>query len=311
MAIMSTKQQEKILKALETRRKILEDAVVAVIRGFSPALFVWGPPGLGKSHLLTTMLEALADNGFRHHTGHSTPKGLFQTLHESPLAVHLYEDCEQMLKHDLTSSILRAACGAPNQRERLITYKAANEDLRFHFFGGIIIATNANLSRTNGPLQGVASRFRPIRWDMSLDERIAMILKLSEKEYTKQGVVLTQKECRKVATRLIEFCSKSDSDRQLDLRLYTEHALPAFAQAKGNPAMNWEDLLNAKLSGVANTIQGGQEERTRALQQLAQKIDLEGGDAKTKLNKWKALSECGQAMYYRHLRNGKAAAKGG
>jgi hypothetical protein len=308
MAIMSQKQQEKILKGLEERRKILEDAVVAVVRGFSPALFVWGAPGLGKSHLLTTMLEALADNGWRHHTGHSTPKGLFLSLYESPHAIHLYEDCEQVLKTDMTASILRAACGAPNQRERLITYKTAHEDLRCHFFGGVIIATNANLSRTNGPMQGVSSRFRPIRWDMTYEERIAMILRLSEREYSKMGVVLTKKECRKVALRLIEICASSDSDRQLDLRLYTEHALPAYAQAKESPSMKWEDLLNAKLSGVANTMQGGQEERTRALQQLAQKIDLEGGNGKEKIEKWKRLSECGPAMYYRHLKGGRQAA---
>lgn len=306
MRMMKAKEQERLLKGIEQRRAILENAVVAVVKGFSPALFVWGAPGLGKSHLLTTMLDAIAGIGWKHHTAHSTPKALFLALQNDPHAVHLYEDCERVLKTDLSASILRAACGAPNQRERLISYETANEVFRVKFFGSVIIATNANLSRVNGPLQGVASRFRPIRWDMSHEERIATILKLSERDYVKQGVVVTKKEARKVAISLIEMCGSSSSERDLDLRLYTEHALPAYAQSKENPGMNWQDLLHAKLMGVATTVDDSQAERTRHLQQLAQKIDMEGGNTKSKIAKWKRITELGQAMYFRHLKNGKA-----
>jgi len=309
MRTMSPKEQTKLLNQIEARREILENAVVSVAKGFTSALFVWGSPGLGKSHLLTVMLDGIADVGWKHHTAHSTPKALFMALQNDPRAIHLYEDCERLLKTDLSASILRAACGSPNERDRWLTYETANEQIRFKFSGGIIIATNANLSRSNGPLQGVASRFRPIRWEMTLPERIATVMKISEKGYQKGGVNLSSKECRKVAMRLIEMVSDNNCDMQLDIRLYTEHALPAYAQAKENPDMQWEDLMQAKLLGSATTVEDTQLARSRKLQQLAQKIDAEGGSSKDKVNKWKQLTDLGQAIYYRHLRDGKSAAK--
>lgn len=305
MKRMSMKEREKHLAAVDGRRAILENAVVSVAKGFTSALFVWGDPGLGKSHLLTVILDAVADAGWRHHTAHSTPRAPVQSLHSDPGAIHLFEDCEKLLKTELSASILRAACGAPNERERWVTYETATDQIRFAMTGGVVIATNQNLSRGNGPLQGVASRFRPIKWEMSLSERIATILLIAEAPYKKAGVELSAKECGKVADRLIEMVTSSSCDRQLDLRLYTEHALPAFAQAKQNPGTNWEDLLQAKLLGQATTVADTQTERTRKLEQLAQKIHMEGGKTKEKIAKWKQLTELNQAMYYRHLRKSK------
>lgn len=306
MKMMNAKTMEKLLSSVEKRRAILENAVMGVVKGFSSALFVWGPPGLGKSHLLSVMLDGAAGTGWKHHTAHSTPRALFVSLLEAPAAIHVYEDCEQLLKTALSASILRAACGAPNERSRVVTYETANERLSITVTGGIIIATNANLSRVNGPLQGVASRFRPMKWDMSLEERIATILHMSDRPYRKAGVELTKKEARKVAVSLIEMVTDSRSDLQLDLRLYAEHALPAYAQAKQTPGMNWEDLLQAKLSGIASTMEDSQQARTLRLQQLAEKIKMEGGNTKSKILKWKNLTGLGQAIYYRHLKATKS-----
>lgn len=305
MKAMSDKQREAICDKIEKRRTILENQVQSVVKGFTSAMFVWGPPGLGKSHLLTTMLDGIAGNGWRHHTAHSTPKAMFMSLLQEPAAIHLYEDCERVLKTDLSAAILRAACGAPNERERWITYETAHEVLRVCFTGGIIIATNANLSRTNGPLQGVASRFRPIKWDMELQERIATILTIAKRGCVRGGVPLSGKECTRVAMRLVEMCADSKSPLDLDIRLFSEHALPAYAQSKGQPGMKWEDAMHAKLLGIATTVEDSQVDRSRKLQQLAQKIAMEGGTTKDKTAKWKELTGLGQAIYFRHLRASK------
>ncbi len=307
MKMMSDKQRQGFMERIDKRRSILETQVQSVVKGFTSAMFVWGPPGLGKSHLLTTMLDGIAGNGWRHHTAYTTPKAMFMALLEEPYAVHLYEDCERVLKTDLSASILRAACGAPNERSRWVTYETAHQKLRLEFFGGIVIATNENLSRANGPLHGVASRFRPIKWDLDHQERVACILTIAKSAAVRNGVRLSAKECLKVAYRLIEMCSDSKSPLDLDLRLFTEHALPAFAQSKAQPAMKWEDLMHAKLQGIATTVEDSQVDRTRKMQQLAQKISLEGGNTKAKVAKWKEITGLGQAIYFRHLRTGKAA----
>jgi hypothetical protein len=306
MRQMTAKEQGRLLDGIDGRRAILENAVSSVAERFTSSLFVWGPPGLGKSHLLTIMLDGIVGKGWRHHTAHSTPKALMMSMIEEPDAIHLFEDCETLLKTDLSASLLRAACGAPNERQRIVTYETANQRHRIEFTGGIIIATNENLSRVKGPLQGVASRFRPIKWDMSLKERIASILKIADTPCVRGGVPLTAKECRKVALRLVDMCQDSRSNVDLDLRLFTEHALPAYAQSIENPSMKWEDLLLAKLHGIASTVEQTQDERTRHLEQLAHKIDNEQGTGKDKVAKWKQMTDLGQAIYYRHLRNGKA-----
>ena len=290
------------LAVIDKRRAIVENAVNGVAKGFSPALFVWGPPGLGKSHVLTTILDGVAGKGWYHHTAYSTPKALMLALAESPTGVHLFEDCERMLKTDLSASILRAACGAPNERDRFITWETANEKFRVKFTGGVIIATNQNLARLNGPMQGVASRFRPIRWDMSLTERVCVILSIAERNHRKGGIDITAKEARKVAMRLVEMVGEQRTEFDLDIRLFTEHALPAFAQAKSMPGSSWEDMMLAKLSGTAQTNEEGQEERSRRLQQLAESIDLGGGKTKEKLAKWTAMTDLGKSIYYRHLK---------
>jgi len=305
MKPMSEKQINSLTVKINKRREILETGVRQVVDGFASALFVWGPPGLGKSHLLVTLLDSLAGSQWLHHTAHSTPKALFLSLMEAPASVHLFEDCEKILKTDLSSSILRAACGAPNERTRKITYETAHETHRISFTGGVIVATNENLSRKNGPLQGVASRFRPIKWELDLQERMAVILTIARTGCVRNGVSLTAKECKRVATDLIDMTRETTSPLDLDIRLYTEHALPAFAQAKLSGAKNWQDLMQAKLLGVATTVDDTQEARTRKLQQLAQKIHLEGKTTKDRVNKWKELTNLGPAIFFRHLKNSK------
>lgn len=305
MKILTEKQVKHCLETISERRKIMENAVQSLCTGFTPALFVWGPPGLGKSHTLCVMLDGMAQGGWRHHTAHSTPKALMMSLAEDPNAIHMFEDCERMLKIDLASSLLRAACGAPNERDRWVTYETANERLRVKFTGAIIVVTNANLAKTTGPLQGVASRFRPVKWDMTLEERIAVILDLAKRGTTKGGVSLSPKECRTVAVTLVEMVGEQRAEFELDIRLYTEHALPAYAQAKVNPGMDWQSLMLAKLTGTAQTTDETQEVRTRRLRQLAQLIDAQGGKASEKVQRWKNQTGLGQAIYYRHLREAK------
>lgn len=307
MKLPTAKQIDATLAVLEKRRAILENAVSGVVNGFAPALFVWGSPGLGKSHLLTTILDGIAGKNWTHHTAYSTPKALMLALVERPEGTHLFEDCERMMKTDLSASILRAACGAPSDRDRWVTWETSAEKLRVNFKGGIIIATNANLARQSGPMQGVASRFRPIKWDMTLTERMHLILHIAEGDHCKGGIPISAKEARKVAVRLIEMVSEERAEFDLDIRLFTEHALPAFAQAKANPGQSWEDMMLAKLSGTAMTQAESQEGRTRRLRQLAESIHLGGGTIKERIQKWVNATNLGKSIYYRHLKSAKAA----
>lgn len=309
MRMPTEKEKKKAMLAIDGRRKIVEAAVQQVVQGYSSALFVYGPAGLGKSHVLCALLDALCPGSWKHHTAYSTAKALMLSLAEAPGSVHLFEDCERMLKTDLSASLLRAACGAPGDRERWVTYETANERFKVNVTGGIIIATNENLSRKTGPMQGVASRFRPILWNLSIDERIAVIASIADHPWQRGKTCLPAREVKQVAQATVELVEQADSGVDLDLRLFTEHALPAYAHAKQTGVGNWKDVLLAKLSGLAQTDTERQNERTERLRTLAEMIAKGGGTLKQKMNDWKAKTGLGQAIYYRHLRESKRRGK--
>jgi hypothetical protein len=309
MKLPSRSEVDKALEAIDGRRKVLETNLQAVVNGYTSAAFVWGPPGLGKSHVLTLILDALCPGGWKHHTGYMTPKGMILALAENPAAIHLFEDCEKMLKTDATADKLRAACGAPGQRDRLVTHETANETYRIVVTGGIIIATNENLSRKNGPLQGVASRFRPIKWDMTLQERVATIVSIAEHGFRRGKTVLTAKECKEVADSLFDYVETTQDDLALDIRLFCEHALPTFAYCKDAGVKNWESVLASKLTGIASTKEEKQSERSGRLDDLAWMIHNGQGTQAMKLADWKAKTGLGKAIFYRHLKAAKKAAK--
>lgn len=302
MRLPSAKQMQSLLAKVEERRNVLEQSVNSICQGFTPAMFLYGPPGLGKSHLIRSMLDAVLGNSWVLHTAYATPKALVLALAEQPTAIHVFEDCEKMLKTDLTASILRAACGAPQDRDRWITYETANEKLRFKITGGVIIMTNENLSRKNGPMQGVASRFRPITWSMTPDEVLAVILNIAERGFTIGGVKISPKEAKGVALNLLEMLSSEDLPIALDIRLYTEHALPAYAFAKATNNKDWQALLAAKLTGSVKGVGERQDERTDRLKKIALQIErtnLKGGE---KLKRWRELTGLGKSIYYRYAR---------
>lgn len=301
------RERESTMDKVRGRQQIIESAVQSLCSGFTPALFIWGPPGLGKSHILTSVLSGLCGSDWKHHTAYSTPKGLMLAIAEAPACIHLFEDCEKMLKTDLSASLLRAACGSPNGGPRWVTYETAHETLRVNFTGGVIIASNENLSRKNGPMQGVASRFRPMKWELTMEERVAVIATICRYPRQIGKITVSPADAKKVALTLIGMLQDADTADTLDLRLFAEHALPAFAHSVSTGVDNWQDMLAAKLSGACEKKEEGQSRRTERLRNLAQLIAAGPGKAADKVEEWKTKTGLGQAIYYRHLKASKRA----
>jgi len=186
-----------------------------------------------------------------------------------------------------------------------VTYESQNAKLRFAFTGGIIIASNANLARQSGPMQGVASRFRPIKWELTHDEVVAVIHTIAKNGWSKGSAVLTVKECKEVATALLDMLADGQIDCPLDIRLYTEHALPIYLYCQAVGQANWKDVLQSKMTGTATTQAEGQAQRTRRLEDLALQLFNGNQSGAQKILAWKMQTGLGQAIYYRHLRNAK------
>jgi len=300
MRMPSEKQVAATLKAIDQRRTVLEQSVTQVAQGFAPAMFLYGPPGLGKSHLVRSMLDSLRGNDWKLHTAYSTPKALMMALAEHPATIHVFEDCEKMMRTDLSASILRAACGAPDGKDRWVTYETAFETIRIRVTGGIIIMTNENLSRKNGPMQGVASRFRPIVWTMTHDEVVATILQIADKGRIVGGVSLTPKDCKSVAVQLMQMLETESLAIALDIRLYTEHALPAFAFSRASGHKDWQGLMQAKLTGLVKGEDERQNEKTERLIRIAHQIDSMNLKPTEKVKRFKELTGLNKSIFYRY-----------
>jgi hypothetical protein len=296
----------KCLAALGKREAILTAQIQAVCQGYTTACFVHGPGGLGKTHMIVSVLEGIKGKEWRHHTAYTTAKALMMAIAEYPNAVHLFEDCEKMYKTDVSSSILRAACGSPKQRARVVTYETATERHSVTFTGGIIIVSNEDLGRAKGPLAAVASRFKPVKWDLTVQERIARIIQIAGLGWTKGASLVTPKECLDVAKYLIEEMLQGEVQCPVDIRTFVEHALPAYLQHReGRTTVPWKDIIRAKLAGQINH-QERRGERADRLATLALAIAADAKlDRKAKVAKWTAETGLGQTIFYRHLKNAK------
>lgn len=306
--LMSAARLKKITAGVVKREQVLEVQVQGVVEGYVNACFVYGPAGLGKTHLITSRLDALLGKGWQHHTAYSTPKALMLAIAERPSAIHVFEDCERLYKTDVASSILRAACGSPRQKQRWVTYETAHEALRVNFTGGIIVVSNENLAKAKGPLAAVASRFRPIKWDLTIEERIARILTMAEAGWKRAEWTLTPVQCRVVARFLVEEMTQGHVDYAVDLRTYCEHALPAYAQhAQGGSNVDWRDVVRSKLQGEVFTMENRTERGSR-LETIALGLALDKKlGSKQRIEEWTKQTGLAQAIYYRHLKRAKAS----
>jgi hypothetical protein len=306
--IMGDKKQQTVMARVNKRKAVLQTQLQSLAKGFTNAMFLFGPGGLGKTHVVCEELDSVCGKSWVHHTAYSTPKALMLELAEKPEVIHVFEDCEKLYKTDVAASILRAACGNPKGRDRWITYETANEKIRVNFRGGVLIVSNENIARSKGPLAAVASRFRPIKWDLTLEERMALILEVARQPWNKGDWRLTPSQCKVVAKFLIEEMTGGATGTPVDLRLYTEHALPAYAMWLLNKnETSWQEVVRSKLSGEIGN-QGGETRQVRnsRLETIAVQISLLKNTTKEKVDFWKEKTGLGQAIYYRHLKAAKS-----
>ena len=140
------------------RFNILDEMTDAVANGVVRGLIVSGPPGVGKSFGVETILEeydAMAKIGGKVKTeivkGSMTPIGLYQTLFNNSADgdILVFDDCDSVLFDEVCLNMLKAVLDSG--KKRTISWKAESQALRregipdrFDFKGGVIFITNVN-----------------------------------------------------------------------------------------------------------------------------------------------------------------------
>ena len=151
--------EEQAIERIKERFDILDRMTHAVAEGTVRGMIVSGPPGVGKSFGVETVLEdydmltEVAGKPARTELvkGSVTPIGLFQTLYNNSAAgnILVFDDCDSVLFDEVCLNMLKATLDSG--KKRYITWKSESNALRregipdrFEFKGGCIFITNVD-----------------------------------------------------------------------------------------------------------------------------------------------------------------------
>ena len=224
-----------ILERLSERFEILDEMTRAVKQGDVRAMIVSGPPGVGKSHGVESVLQkadifnTLAEKKPKYEVvkGAMSAIGLYAKLYEfsGEGNVVVFDDCDSILMEDLSLNILKGALDSSARRfiswntdSRLLRSEGIPD--RFEFKGAAIFITNIKFEHVRSKklrdhLDALESRCHYI--DLQMDTQREKILRIKQ-------IVPTMLErydfeqC--VQDELVEFVeTNQDKLRELSLRM--------------------------------------------------------------------------------------------
>jgi predicted AAA+ superfamily ATPase len=197
---LSKETDEQIMDRLRDRFEILDDMTRAVKSGKVRAMIVTGPPGVGKSHGVETVLakhdvfaNVAQDEKLKKYEvvkGAMSALGLYSKLYHYKDAKNIlvFDDCDSVLLDDLSLNILKAALDTSSKR--MIHWNTDSHLLRregvpdsFEFKGGAIFITNIKFDHVKSKklrdhLEALESRCHYL--DLTIDTEREKILRIEQ-----------------------------------------------------------------------------------------------------------------------------------
>ena len=252
---VARESDEQILERLGERFDILDEMTEAVRAGTIRAMIVSGPPGVGKSHGVETVLQksglfdVLAERKAKYEVvkGAMSSLGLYKKLYEFSQAgnVVVFDDCDEILYDALSLNILKGALDSGERR--FIAWNTDSRILRgegipdrFEFKGSAIFITNIKFEHVRSKtlrshLDALESRCHYI--DLQMDTQREKILRI--KQVVNKGKMLERYEFEQcVEDELVQYVvDNKDNLRELSLRM----VLKVADLRKGFP-MSWKAM---------------------------------------------------------------------
>lgn len=156
--------------SVSDRFEYLKELVGMVAKKIQPSMLLTGTSGVGKSWLVMQTLEQYGlkqNEDYFICKGHSSPLGLYQTLHDKRDSLILYDDCDSALRDDLCVNLLKAALDSYDKR--IISWQSSRADSldlerSFEFEGQVIFISNMQPQRIDEAL-----KTRAFCYDLHLD----------------------------------------------------------------------------------------------------------------------------------------------
>ncbi len=235
-AEVARETDDEIYARLSERFEILTEMTKAVKTGDVRAMIVSGPPGVGKSHGVETVLQKddlfnkLAERKpkFEVVKGAMSSIGLYSKLYEfsEKGCVVVFDDCDSVLMDDLSLNILKGALDSGDRR--FISWNTDSRILRsegipdrFEFKGAAIFITNIKFENVRSKklrdhLDALESRCHYI--DLQMDTAREKILRI--KQIVNDGMLDSYEFEPIVRDEIVEFIvTNADKLRELSLRM--------------------------------------------------------------------------------------------
>jgi hypothetical protein len=210
----------------------------AVKKGDVRAMIVTGPPGVGKSHGVETVLSkhdvfaTVAQNEklkkYEVVKGAMSAIGLYKKLYEysDKKSILVFDDCDSVLLDDLSLNILKAALDSG--KKRMIHWNTDSRLLRsegvpnsFEFRGGAIFITNIKFENVKSKklkdhLEALESRCHYL--DLTIDTEREKVLRI--KQIVEDGMLEPYEFQSSDVVELLEFIDNNKQKlRELSLRM--------------------------------------------------------------------------------------------
>jgi len=232
-----TETDDEIIARLRARFEILDDMTRAVKKGDVRAMIVTGPPGVGKSFGVESVLGRhdvfanVAQDGklkkYEVVKGAMSALGLYSKLYQysDKKNILVFDDCDSVLLDDLSLNILKAALDT--SKKRMIHWNTDSHMLRkegipdsFEFKGGAIFITNIKFDHVKSKklrdhLEALESRCHYL--DLTIDTEREKILRI--KQIVRDGMLDEYEFEPGVVDAILDFVTQNKHRmRELSLR---------------------------------------------------------------------------------------------
>ena len=248
-----TETDEQIKDRMRQRFDIADDMTRAVKRGDIRAMIMTGPPGVGKSFGVETVLakhdmfaDIANDSKLKKYEvvkGAMSAIGLYKKLYEfsDKKSILVFDDCDSVLLDDLSLNILKAALDSG--KKRMICWNTDSRLLRsegvpnaFEFKGGAIFITNIKFENVKSKklqdhLAALESRCHYL--DLTIDTEREKILRIEQ--IVEDGMLKDYEFEQYTVDEILDFIKDNKKKlRELSLRMVLK-----LADLKRSMPANW------------------------------------------------------------------------
>ena len=222
---------EKLTFDINTRFDFLEKLTKMVAKKKTESLIVTGEGGLGKTFTVQKVVtKHLKKKKTYTVKGYSTPRALYNILHDNNGKLITFDDCDSILENSTSLNILKSALDSYDTRRITWATQMRKNDpypQSFIFTGRIIFISNKPRKKIN---QAVASRSMVVDLSMTKDEKIERMRKVLKNVLPKVSM-----KAKKQSLNLIE--KNKDDVKDLNFR-----TLIKVAKIRDSFPKKWEEL---------------------------------------------------------------------